>query len=155
MCFALYGFTNLFTLTQKHSSTMKTLNMVDLKYESRWRMSKVQAFFLTTFMVVGCSDPLPVRWVLKPKSLSFFPRALEFFSKKLEFWSFLSFFEFWGGKFVQNVPNIAFFRRTSRKYWEFWNSWYQFQYQFVDFFWVKMEKATGPLNFGPEKALSF
>jgi len=51
----------------------------------------LQAFFLTAFMVVGCSDSLPVRWVLEPKSLSFFHERLSFFPRSLSFKVFCHF----------------------------------------------------------------
>ena len=44
-----------------------------------------QACFFNIFLVVSCSRLLPYRWVLKPKSLSFFPKSLSFFLKILEF----------------------------------------------------------------------
>jgi len=55
-----------------------------------------QAFF-QHFYGSGCSWSLPVRWVLKLESLSFFPQGLEFFfSKTLKFWRFrVSFLKKW------------------------------------------------------------
>ena len=49
-------------------------------------------FFFQHFYGSGCSWSLPVRWVLKLKSLSFFSKSLSFLTRALEFiqkpWSF-------------------------------------------------------------------
>ena len=49
-------------------------------------------FFFQHFYGSGCSWSLPVRWVLEPKSLSFFSKCLSFFPRALEFfpkhWNF-------------------------------------------------------------------
>ena len=61
-------------------------------------------------------------WVFSQNALSFFPRALEFFwnTRILKIWSQI--FEkmaVFCRKFAQKVPNIAFFRRASRKFARF------------------------------------
>ena len=79
--------------------------------------SLVQAFFWH-FYGSGCSWSLPVRWVLKLKSLSFFSKSLSFLTRALEFiqkpWSFEDlelFFEKmtgFGGKLGKNAQNVTF-----------------------------------------------
>ena len=114
----------------------------------------MQALFLTTFMVAGCSDSLPVRWVLKPKSLSFFQDHLSFFQYRFVFGSFCHFLNFGEGnlfkiyqtwiflvRFAQILGILKFMMAISLPvHWVFL---------------VKSEIATSSLNFGPKKALSF
>ena len=85
-------------------------------------------------MVVGVRSiwSIPLRWVLKPKSLSSFLRTLEVFPQSPwvffpKHWSFEDLEpDIWKKpavfcrKFVLKVPNIAFFRCAWRKYGQFW-----------------------------------
>ena len=79
----------------------------------------ISGFFFQHFYGSGCSWSLPVRWVLKLKSLSFFSKCLSFFPTALEFFQYTEIWGFGVGflkktamfceKFVKNGPNIAFF----------------------------------------------
>ena len=80
-----------------------------------------QAVFLTTFWGVRCSNLLPVRWVFKPKPLSFSRNLLSFFSQP---WVFL--------------PPWVFFIYSLLNYEDFSQKW--FTPGLLSHFWHRLEK---------------
>ena len=65
--------------------------------------------FLTTFRVAGCNDPLPVSWVLRPKSLSFFQITWVFSKRGLSFEVFCDFLNFEEGNLFKIYQILHFF----------------------------------------------
>ena len=101
-------------------------------------------------MVVECCDSLPVRCVLKPKSSSFFLREPELFQETL----ILTFFEFLGGTFVQNTPNIAFFNALCANISNFEINDGNFTTSSLSIL-GRIGNSYQFVKFGPKKVLSF
>ena len=118
----------------------------------------IRQVFFQHFYGSGCSWSLPVRWVLEPKSLSFFSKCLSFSPEPLSFFQSTGISKIrsqifgkmavFCRKFAQKVPNIAFFRRASRKCARFWLIYSKNAENGMSFEIHLATITTGSLSFG-------
>ena len=118
-----------------------------------WRRSSfIEKVYLMTAQLPN--DLLNCIWKLQFPLMN--KRVAKLAKKYFSFWytvSFDFFVIFWilereiCTKYTRHCLFFGVLR--ANMYWEFWNSWYQFHYKFIEFFRVKLEIDS--LKFGPKK----